>query len=446
MQDQKNRLHTVDAHEAKLKNQKFTDQSETFLKSPPSFILRGPIYLVLVILIAAVIYSTVTQVSVKVTSYMTVRGEEYIIQSPVNGTVNLIYQNDNSTLKTNEKLLTIYSQSAFSKETNLAQISHKKTELHGKYRQLRSYLKKIDSLADSYARKNKAFDLKLPEYAIDSAPLAFTSAEMPVTKGNGEFELKYSGLQQNIVLLQKEYDRAVRTAKELAITYRENARLLKRRYISRQEYLGSEQAYRQASSEKETITRNFKAALLAAYEENYQTIKSVIAELEHLEHEAEGVELMLAGIEISGNSLILKNRYPGVITDVYVKTSQMISEGMPLMRIIRNDYPLVGIVNLPVSQIGKVKTGQKVAIRYDAFPFQIFGIQKGEIVDISDDVKQVEGQGYAYEVAVALENNPKVNLKPGMGGMAEIITGKKRIIEVALAPASKIFAYLKGEE
>jgi len=49
-------------------------------------------------------------------------------------------------------------------------------------------------------------------------------------------------------------------------------------------------------------------------------------------------------------------------------------------------------------------------------------------------------------VTVAMKNNPKIKVKPGMGGMAEIITGQKKIIEIALAPVTKLLAYLRGED
>ncbi|NLG18994.1 MAG: HlyD family efflux transporter periplasmic adaptor subunit [Fibrobacter sp.] len=444
-----NKIRPVDVHEAKAVNRNFTELSESFLQSPPSFVLRGPIYLVLIILVAAVVYASITQVSIKITGYLTVKGEDYVVQSPVNGTVNLIYQSANNSVKINENLLAIYSQTAFSKEANLSQISQKETELKSRYRAHLLFQAQLDSLSAEFARRNPAFDPQLPknkpEFMISSGSITFSAADSFMLYGGGEMGLKYSNLRQNILLLAQGYDRTKKAAAQFAVTRRENEQLLQKSFISRQEYLNSEQAHSNAKSELETIARNLRASLLSAYQENYQIIESLNENLSQLERETRTFKQMLAGIEISGNSLILKNRYPGVVTDVYVKTSQMISEGMPLLRIIRDDFPLVGVFYLPVSQIGQVKVGQKVAIRYDAFPFQVFGVQEGEIVSISDDVRAVEGFGYSYEVTIALKTNPEIKLKPGMGGLAEIISGKKRIIEIALAPMAKIFAYLTGD-
>lgn len=450
MKDQNNKIVPVDTFEAKLKNQKFTDLSEVFLQSPPSFILRGPIYLVLFILISAIIYAFITTVSIKVNGYLTVKGEEYIVQSPVNGTVNLVYQTDNNSVAVNENLLAIYSLTAFSKETSLAQSAGKKSDLQNKYRWLLMFQNKIDRLTADYARKNRIFDLALPKHpaqtGLNTPNLTLNAADSLELSGGGEFGLKYLNLKQSMVQLWQEYNRTAKSATDQELTYRENIRLMEQHFISRQELLNSEQTFNQTKGGMEAVVRNFKAVILTTYQEIYQGIESINAELKQLEREEEALKLLLSGIEISGNSLILKNRYPGVIAEIYIKTSQMVSEGMPLMRVIRDDYPLVGLINLPVSQIGQVAVGQQVAIRYDAFPFQIFGVQQGEIVSISDDVKAVEGYGYAYEVTVAFKNNPKIKLKPGMGGIAEIITGEKRILEIALAPVTKILSYLHGED
>lgn len=450
MKGQKRIFKAVDANEVSLRKQQFTDLSETFLQTMPSFVLRGPIYVVLLILVAAVIYSSITSINVKVDGYLTVKGEEYVIQSPVSGTVSLIYQANHNTLQSNENLLAIYSQSAFSKSASLTQISQKKSELENEYHRLLLFQIRIDSLAALYARRNREFDLLLPshesEYNLSIDTLLLHSDQLDDTYIGAEFDLKYSDLRQKLDLLWQEYDRTARASRKLAATYRENARLLEQRFISRQEFVNSERAYDAAKSSMETLARNIKAELLAVYQQNLQRIEIVRSNLFQLEQENETIKLMLAGIEISGNSIILKNRYPGVITDIFVSTSQMVSEGMSLVRIIRDDYPLIGVINLPVSRIGQVKTGQDVAIRYDAFPYQIFGVQKGRIISVSDDVKLVDGHGYAYEITIALDTGPKVNLKPGMGGMAEIVTGEKRIIEVAIAPVSKILDYFRGED
>jgi len=50
-----------------------------------------------------------------------------------------------------------------------------------------------------------------------------------------------------------------------------------------------------------------------------------------------------------------------------------------------------------------------------------------------------------YEIKVALKTDPKIDLKAGNMGIAEINTGKKRVIELIFAPVTRFFDYLDGK-
>lgn len=449
MENKKPKFRSTDSNEPKIHDQNFNDLSEVFLQTPPSFILRGPIYLIVLILLAAIIYSSITSVSIKVNGYLTVKGEEHIVQSPVNGLVNVIYQLDNSHVLISDKLITLYSQSTLYSESNLKLSEQKKEELIKKYKWLQLFKKKIDSLAVNYAKRNPVFKVDIPEfdqvYKDSDEYNKFDSSGPSEFSSIGNFGLKYLSLQQNIISLWNEYERTEKLTEQLYKTYQENVKLLEKSFISRQEYQNSEQNYIQANASMENFIRDFKVSILSTYDETYQGLEDVIVNLNTLDSEMESLKNMLSEIEIIGNSFLIRSKYAGIVSDVYVKTSQIVSEGMPLFRIIRDDYPLYGIIYISTANASQVEVGQTVSVKYDAFPFQIYGTQKGKIVSVSDDVKFVEGTGFVYSVTVALVTNDKIKLKPGEGGIAEINTGEKKIIEIMIAPMTKIFAYLRGE-
>jgi hypothetical protein len=105
------------------------------------------------------------------------------------------------------------------------------------------------------------------------------------------------------------------------------------------------------------------------------------------------------------------------------------------MRIIRSDLPLVGIMYITSRDVASVMAGQDVYIKYDAFPYRDYGVQKGKVLSVSSDVKNIDGVGYGYEVHISLDNkNPRIKLIYGSTAIAEIATGKKRFIEVFFSP------------
>ena len=111
--------------------------------------------------------------------------------------------------------------------------------------------------------------------------------------------------------------------------------------------------------------------------------------------------------------------------------------------------------------VGFVEVGQRVEIKVDAFPFTRYGLIEGTIASIdrdaeagpvnqspvqgsvrpADETDRVEGsERLRYMVRIALKQNTldidgkPAHFLPGMSVKAEILTGKRRIIDFILAP------------
>jgi hemolysin D len=90
--------------------------------------------------------------------------------------------------------------------------------------------------------------------------------------------------------------------------------------------------------------------------------------------------------------------------------------------------------------IGFVLAGQKVSVKFDAFPFTRYGTVQGEVVDVSRDANKDDKLGLIYPVRVRLDASEtmiagmNVAIAPGMAVNAEIITGNRRVIEYVLSP------------
>jgi hemolysin D len=87
-----------------------------------------------------------------------------------------------------------------------------------------------------------------------------------------------------------------------------------------------------------------------------------------------------------------------------------------------------------------VQEGQKAEVKVDTFNFTKYGLIDAEIKSISDDAIQDENLGLVYSARVALAKEQlvvegrEVKLSPGMSVMAEVKTGKRRLIEYFLSP------------
>ena len=98
--------------------------------------------------------------------------------------------------------------------------------------------------------------------------------------------------------------------------------------------------------------------------------------------------------------------------------------------------------------IGFVLAGQKVTMKFDAFPFARYGTVEGEVIDpsagsgqaVSRDANKDDKLGLIYPVRVRLNaadmdiDGKRMVMVPGMAANAEIITGNRRVIDYILSP------------
>lgn len=89
--------------------------------------------------------------------------------------------------------------------------------------------------------------------------------------------------------------------------------------------------------------------------------------------------------------------------------------------------------------ISKIKEGQKVVIKIDAYDYQIYGGFEGKISKISpSSVMNDEKNSLEYNIEVTLDNiSEKIELKHGMTVSLDIKIDKKRIIEYIFDPIRK---------
>lgn len=153
-------------------------------------------------------------------------------------------------------------------------------------------------------------------------------------------------------------------------------------------------------------------------------------------------------------ALAMKAPVAGVVATQMVKPGQAIQVGQPLLSVLPVDGQLEAELLVPSRAIGFIEPGDKVQLRYQAYPYQKFGHQRGQVVRISRSALNTgelgalignaqQGEPF-YRVTVALRKqtvtaygNPEL-LKPGMLLDADILGERRRLIEWILEPIYSI--------
>ncbi|WP_425543704.1 HlyD family efflux transporter periplasmic adaptor subunit [Rhodanobacter caeni] len=141
------------------------------------------------------------------------------------------------------------------------------------------------------------------------------------------------------------------------------------------------------------------------------------------------------------------------------KPGQMVSAGQSLLSILPAGSALQAQLLVPSRAIGFIDPGSKVVLRYEAFPYQKFGQQYGEVADVSrgalgaSDIAALIGQQSQqplYRVQVTLDRSfvlaygRREALKPGMALQADILMDRRRLLGWVFEPLYGMAHHLTG--
>ncbi|NEP91092.1 MAG: HlyD family efflux transporter periplasmic adaptor subunit [Okeania sp. SIO2C2] len=102
---------------------------------------------------------------------------------------------------------------------------------------------------------------------------------------------------------------------------------------------------------------------------------------------------------------------------------------------------------MATSESGSLKKGMEVKMKFDAYPFQDYGVVEGTLKNISPTSKMqetAEGNIAIYELEIELDEtcipaaNECIALRPGDTATAEVVVRQRRLIDFILDPFKKL--------
>lgn len=229
---------------------------------------------------------------------------------------------------------------------------------------------------------------------------------------------KISALQQQLAQINNElsiYNEQLRIANDV---YKRNQALVEEGFISsavledkRNNYLNQLNNQKRLMREKTSIQQQLSAAKtelqdakLKGDNQNASITQSIT------DNETQRELLVLAPID-------------GVASAIQADVGQVVNANTVLLSIVPKDAQLEANVYLSSRAIGFIKEGNRVLLRYQAFPYQKFGQHEGEVISISK---------------VALTNNELIE--------AGILKATEPMYRVKIKPSSQtIMAYGQQE-
>lgn len=135
--------------------------------------------------------------------------------------------------------------------------------------------------------------------------------------------------------------------------------------------------------------------------------------------------------------ILLAAPVAGRVAALHVLPGRSVAAAEEVATMVQSDA-LEAVLLVPSSAVGALRPGQSVVLRYDAFPYQRYGVGRGTISEIASTASPApggEGAAPTYRVRVALAGNgAPFTLRPDMALSAGIVIERRSLLDWLLAP------------
>lgn len=145
----------------------------------------------------------------------------------------------------------------------------------------------------------------------------------------------------------------------------------------------------------------------------------------------------------SSGLLEVRAPYDAVVLDVMPQNGRVVAPGDALCQLTAPSRHLQARLLMAETGLAKIEPQQRVRLRFDAYPYQRYGVVDGVVDWISPAA--VEHEEGADFVVVATVNGSEIRsrgttlpLRPGMRGQARITVGRRALIEYVLEPLRQV--------
>lgn len=145
---------------------------------------------------------------------------------------------------------------------------------------------------------------------------------------------------------------------------------------------------------------------------------------------------------------IVRASRAGIVSNLQAEEGQQAQSGIPVLSLVPDGEVLAAQLLVPVRSAGFLDVGQSLKIRYDAFPFQKFGLYGGSVLEVSDTVMlpdellntPISVREPVFKVSAELAQSSvraygkDFPLKPGMTLSADVQLAERSLLQWLLEP------------
>lgn len=211
----------------------------------------------------------------------------------------------------------------------------------------------------------------------------------------------------------------------------------------------------QGKSSLVLMKKNFQGMQMALQTTNRMLQNSaheLAKELTRLKDEAIALQINLSQLQQRREEVQYEHQFAltapvsGRVTNLLSTNGDQLDPRRPFVSIVADSPAYEAQMFVPSRALGKVATGQKVLLNYDAFPFQQYGSYEAVVSSIASSA--IDPREYLIPLdvnepvylikAVLPPEQDALSLRAGMQFSAQLVTGQRTIIEGIFEPLTSL--------
>lgn len=452
-----------DRHAASVAFHRDADQdsplSET-LGALPSYVTRGLLYIIISFVLVTLLWAGLNEVNVivAVPSEVIPEGKLKVIDSAFGGTVREIDVREGEAVRAGQVLIVLESETV---SQHLSELKVREAELamalekrdHTTPGRIAALREKIASEKEQFDRRQKIHkqNLQRNNELARRLKLEITNARGRVKLADAELEMSRRLAEKGIVAKRKllELERIKEEAAIQVETLQSGMREAEmNEAIEIEEFnLGMQEHQTTIADLEERI---FDLQTEAEEEVQRATIQfdqaRDLAALNLQGVSADVVEQTSLGQGATTNIAAISAPTDGIVAEIAIRNrGESVERGETIVTLVPEGVSLVAELRIPDRDIGKVREGQPIKFKFDAFPFAEYGVLTGSVQSISPSAVEDEVGGESYYRATSRLNQEyfrvagrEARLLPGMLATAEISTERKSLLSLILKPFAEL--------
>ncbi len=197
-------------------------------------------------------------------------------------------------------------------------------------------------------------------------------------------------------------------------------------------------------SSYQSLIQSGKLALI----KNEAQLKDIQSQIANLQSEIAQTQSQIKSISIQISQRMLFAPTDGTIFQLPIKRpGTVVQSGQMIAAIAPKGSTLILKAQMPNQQSGHLHVGMPVKVKFDAYPFQDYGVVQGRVTWIAPDSKTQEtkqGNVETFDLDITLQQadivagNKRIAITPGQTATAEVIIRQRRLIDYLLDPFTKL--------